>query len=130
MSKFIKLIEESYKDQLSINQKLSKLEFVGEIIFDFTTYDSELDSLFAEEMIEVIESLIDRTTFEYIKDTEKYIRYITMCNMPFLVDKLEWGGSIRGAWLDNDKRYFCGAIIIEEGELTHFLTDLIKWVNN
>ena len=46
-----------------------------------------------------------RTTFEYIESN--HFNYLLMVNMPFFKDKLEWGGSIRGAWWDlhGDKEF-------------------------
>ena len=89
-------------------------------------YDGDASERFALKMIEVIESIINRTTFDYQK--ENYDNYLTMVNMPFLVDKLEWGGSIRGAWLDYSKEYTLSYDIkIEKDEIEPFLTQLIKW---
>ena len=51
-------------------------------------------------MLEVIDVIINQTQFEYIKDEAKYLNYLTMVNMPFLSNKIEWGTSIRGAWFD------------------------------
>ena len=110
----------------------TKMEFLGATIFDFTTYDGDIDILFAERMIEVIECILNGTTFEYQSDRDKYVNYLTMVNMPFLVDKLEWGGSVRGAWFDNHKQYKidCDRLIIEKGELCEFIKQLIEWVQS
>lgn len=110
----------------------SKMEFLGATIFDFTTYDGEIDILFAEKMVEVLECILNKTTFEYQSDKDKYINYLTMVNMPFLTDKLKWGGSIRGAWLDDYNQYKidCDRLIIEKGELTDFIKQLIEWVRS
>ena len=41
---------------------------------------------------------LDKKSFDYHqKSDEQYINYLTMVNTPFLIDKLEWGTSIRGA---------------------------------
>jgi hypothetical protein len=131
MGKFISILDENYKEQSQMGLELeSKIEYVGNVIFDFTTYDGEIDVLFANRMIPVLKSILDRETFEYIKDEEQYINYLTMVNMPFLVDKLEWGGSIRGAWFDNFQEYEidCGRIEIKKGELEGFIKDLIDWL--
>jgi len=127
MKNFIEILEKEYQEQKEYNECLgSRLDFIGETIFNFTMYDGDASERFALKMIEVIESLINRTTFEYQK--ENYDNYLTMVNMPFLVDKLEWGGSIRGAWLDYSKEYTISYDIkIEKDEIEPFLTQLIKW---
>lgn len=85
------------------NMKCSKLEYLSEYVFDFITYDSELSKTLGLMMIEVIQAIVDKQTFEYIKISDaNYVTYITMINMPFLKNKLSWGTSIRGAWIESD----------------------------
>lgn len=134
MKNFLEILSENYKhcnDTMNMGLE-SKEEYVGSMIFDFTTYDGDLYSLFALEMIEVIDCILNRKTFKYIKDKNNYKNYILMCNMPFLVDKLEWGGSIRGAWFYQTKPYefSCGEIKIGMGEMEQFFRELIYWVKN
>ena len=127
MKNFIEILEKEYQKEKEYNECLgSRLDFIGETIFNFTMYDGDASERFALKMIEVIECIINRTTFEYQK--ENYDNYLTMVNMPFLVDKLDWGGSIRGAWLDYSKEYTVSYDIkIEKEEIELFLTQLIKW---
>jgi hypothetical protein len=133
MKDFKKELDELYKFWQEMEcPPETKIEFLGAIIFDFTTYDGEIDVLFAEKMVEVLECILNRTTFEYQEDKEKYINYLTMVNMPFLTNKLEWGTSIRGAWFDDYRQYEidCGRLIVEKGELTEFIKQLIEWVRS
>ena len=130
MGKFIKILDVNYKEQTEMGIELdTKMEYLGSVIFDFTTYDGAIDVLFAERMIPVLKCILNRTTFEYQKDEKQNINYLTMVNMPFLIDKLDWGGSIRGAWFDNWQEYEidCGRIEIKKQELEIFITDLIEW---
>lgn len=100
----------NYKDELVKDYELMKeiqpdgelgrSEYLGDYIFDFTTYDGAMSDLFAKKAIEVCKAITDRTTFEYIKRIKDYQWYLTMVNMPFFQGKLNWGGSIRGAWWD------------------------------
>ena len=76
----------------------NRLVYLSESIFDFTTYDSEMDELFAKRAVEVCRVINNRKISEYIKDPEQYKWFLIMCNMPFFCDKLDWGISIRGAW--------------------------------
>ena len=131
MGKFTKKLDEVYKFWREMELVESKKEFTGNIIFDFTTYDSDIDVLFCNKMLEVIECILNGETFEYQdKSNDNYINYLLMVNMPFLDDKLEYGTSIRGAWFIVPKRYEIdyGRIVIEKGELKIFIKELIEWV--
>ena len=131
MGKFIKQLDENYKFWQDMEcPPESKLEYIGNTIFDFTTYDGEADAVFAKKMLPVVKAIVERTTFEY-QDSgeEQYLNYLTMVNMPFLADKLEWGTSIRGAWFDEFRKYEidCGRIVINQREINEFVKDLIEW---
>jgi len=76
----------------------TRLAYLSEHIFNFTTYDGEKDEFFGRKAVEVCAAINDRTTFDFIKDEENYTWFLVMCNMPFFEDKTEWGTSIRGAW--------------------------------
>jgi hypothetical protein len=76
----------------------SRLAFLSESIFDFTTYDGEMSVLFARKAVEVCAAINDGKTFDFIKDADNYTWFLVMCNMPFFAERLEWGTSIRGAW--------------------------------
>ena len=130
MAKYIELLDKHFKEQQHLDcAPETKMEYLGSNIFDFITYDDDIDILFAEKMVEVLKVILNKNTFEYIKDEKQYINYLTMVNIPFLTDKLDWGGSIRGAWFDDYKEYEidCGRIKIEKHELTKFIADLIEW---
>lgn len=97
---YLNLLEHSFEVSKELGEcpPMSRLAFLSESVFDFTTYDSEMDELFARRAVEVCEAINTKTTFEYIEDEENYRWYLLMCNMLFFADKLDWGGSIRGAW--------------------------------
>lgn len=105
----------------------SKLDFIVEIIFNLTTYDSDINELLGNKMIKVIDCILNKTTFEYQKDKANYENYLMMVNMSFLEDKLEWGTSIRGAWFDDFKEYEIANIKIQKGQLSIFMQELIDW---
>jgi hypothetical protein len=141
MNKYNQILDNLYKEELEEGcvPPSSKLEYVGGHVFNFTTYHGELDIIFAKRMIEVLDSIVNRTTFDYIEKSQwHYENYITMCNMPFLFDKLEWGSSIRGAWLDeygyaNQKQprvyeIGCTNLVIPIKDITKFCVDLLEWV--
>jgi hypothetical protein len=135
MGKFIKILDYNYKEQaeMEINPE-SKLEYLGDTIFDFTTYDGAISVLLAENMLPVIKCILEKTTFVYISaNTEQYVNYITMVNTGFLADKIEWGTSIRGAWFDNfgttgDYEFDCGRVVVNGRDVTEFMRDLLDWV--
>ena len=95
-----RMLEEGHAetDAFQRQGKTSRLEYLSDHIFDFTTYDGEMSELFARRALEVCAAISNSTTFDYIKDAEQYRWYLVMCNMPFFADKIEWGTSVRGAW--------------------------------
>ena len=103
---YLKFLVNSYKmekEHMSECCSDSRLEYLSRNIFNFTTYDTSIDELFAVKAIEVCCAINARTTFEYIKDAENYKWYLLMCNMPFFANRLEWGTSVRGAWWNDSK---------------------------
>jgi hypothetical protein len=133
---YAQLLDRMYQEAIVLDCVApgSKAEFVGNHIYDFTTYSGDLDVIFCNKMTEVIEAILNGTTFEYIgKSDEHHINYIAMCNMPFLRDKLEWGTSIRGAWLmyynDNGNDYWeINFEKIPKTDIKIFLQALIDWL--
>lgn len=77
---------------------LSKLNFLADDLFDFTTYENEVAELMARKAVEVCQAITDNKTFDYIKTDEGHLWYLIMVNMPFFTDKIDWGTSIRGAY--------------------------------
>lgn len=95
---YLGLLKHSFDVAQAQDEITDRLEFLGVYIFDFTTYDSEMDQLFGKKALEVCKAISDKKTFEYQEDEENYKWFLVMVNMPFFKDKLEWGTSIRGAW--------------------------------
>lgn len=96
--------------------EMSRLEFLAEYIFDFTTYDSEIGELFASKALEACAAISAGTTFDYIKDADDYRWYMLMVNMPFFAGRLEWGTSIRGAWWVHEEQTLESCGIWRENE--------------
>jgi hypothetical protein len=108
---YLALLESSYEVSLADEcPPLNHLEYLSDHIFDFTTYDGGIAALFASKAVEVCKALSDGATFDYINDAENYRWYLLMVNMPFFAGRLNWGGSIRGAWWDFEQATFqsCG----------------------
>ena len=134
------MLDERFKEEVETSEcpPRNKLAFIGSDVFDFTTYDGAMDEFLAGKMIEVVDCILNGTTFEYQKDEANYINYLTMVNMPFLKDKLEWGTSIRGAWFDEyghhsekePRVYEIGIVndlIIPKIEIKNFMKQLVEW---
>ena len=105
----------------------SRLEWLGEYIFDFTTYDGNMSALFARKAIEVCSAINNKTTFLYIEDSDNYQWFLIMCNMPFFADKLEWGSSIRGAWWDNKIEFQSCGLWVDDEQLCETEFTLDEW---
>lgn len=79
----------------------NKYDMFVEGIMGLTTYDSGLNKEFAISIIEVINVIFERKTFEYIDDYHNYKKYILVAQILNQKGWLEWGTSIRGAWFDS-----------------------------
>lgn len=86
-------------------EKISRLEFLSDYIFDFVTYDGEMAEMLALKAIHVCEAINRRQTFDFIKDPDRYLWFLVMVNTPFFVDRITWGGSIRSAMWQEDIGY-------------------------
>lgn len=105
---FDKLLEDGFAN--SHDAETTRLEYLSDYIFDFTTYDREKAEEFAMRAVEVCEAISAEATFDYIKDPEQYRWYLVMVNMPFFSGRLTWGTSVRGAWWDHEDTTYssCG----------------------
>ena len=99
---YSRMLEEGHAeiDSFHGQGRTSRLEYLADNVFAFTTYECEYSELFAKKALEVCAAISDGKTFEYIKQPEGRLWYLLMVNMPFFADKLEFGTSIRGAWWD------------------------------
>lgn len=99
---YLRMLEDGHAetDGFGGREATSRLEFLADHIFDFTTYDSAIAELFAGKAVEVCAAISARKTFDYIEDADNYRWFLLMCNMPFFAPRLNWGTSIRGAWWD------------------------------
>lgn len=99
---YLELLENSHEQckEFQMDDRMGRLEFLAENIFDFTTYENVVSSFLTNKCLEVCRAISNRKTFEYIKSEEGNLWYLVMVNMPFFENRLEWGTSIRGAWWD------------------------------
>lgn len=92
---------EDYCEFLSQDdEKRTKYEWAAREVFDLTTYDGSMDELFVKKIIEVFKVIVNRDNFDYIKDEANYITYLTVCQLLVKYDWIDWGTSIRGAWIN------------------------------
>ena len=133
MTDYKKILEESYAEIAGREEHeeygMSRLEYISEYIFDFTTYQSDMAEQFAMRALDVCLAITEGTTFEYIKRDQGIMWFLLMCNMPFIYPKLNWGGSIRGAWWDHVKSFelnSCGIYIDGEQE-TELIIPRNEW---
>lgn len=112
---YLKILKDSYEMYLTENPGGTKQAFIAEEIFDITTYDDDISDRLGGKMLEVCAAISNRTTFEYIKHNRLW--YTTICNLPFVAYRIEWGTSIRGAWwhCDQPELNRCG-LYDEQGE--------------
>lgn len=78
--------------------KEAKNSYILNHIFYITTYDSLLDEKFVNDILEIMDVILKRKNFEYIKDETNYIKFITIVNL--IIETLDWGTSIRGCFFN------------------------------
>ena len=122
---YLELIKKEYNTSF---HDYNKYDFLNEL-FSFAVYEADIEKQMVKDMVEVLRAILNGETYEYIKSPSRHKKYIHMVNTPFLHDKLDWGTSVRGAWLDNCKEYYIELLDIEigEGELTKLIKALIEW---
>lgn len=132
---YLKLIKHSYQmDSELHDHPQSKLEYLAEHIFDFTTYENEFCQAMARRAIEVALVISHDKTYDYIANEHNHQWYLMMVNMPFFVNRIEWSSSIRGAyWLNRfntDKLIIksCG-LWMGNKQLTNLSLRYVEWVS-
>jgi hypothetical protein len=98
LKNYLQMLEEAYEaDDYDF-----KYEYLASCIFDFCTYDSDIDKLFVDRAIEVCRALNTNSTYAYHESqSEDMPWYIIMMNMPFFSSKTDWGTSMRAAWWEH-----------------------------
>lgn len=126
---YLELIKKEW--QYKYGNYLTKYEFLGGV-FNFVTYDKNIEKQMVKDMVEVLRAILNGETYEYIKSPSRHKKYIHMVNTPFLYEKINWGNSVRGAWLDNNKEYYISLLEIEipQGKIANFIKALIEWYDS
>lgn len=80
-------------------------------VFGLITYDGGADYVFSEAIVQVLEVIRDKETFEFLEENNtKYLTYLLVVNHPMIRPVLNWGTSIRGAWFDLGDYYTSGGV--------------------
>jgi hypothetical protein len=94
----------------------SKYTWAATDVFELWTYDSGLDEMFVNAILEVLKVIRDRTTFEYTRYGRNYSKYIQVCQLLHRFRWIDWGISIREAWLGDYRFGHRMRPILEEQE--------------
>lgn len=85
------------------NEVITYLEVVAQM-FNITAYDSEVERQLGMTILEALNSVATRTTFDYqAASPDNYLSYLIAVNLRDVGNLLNWGGSIRGAWFEAPK---------------------------
>ena len=93
-------------------------------VFDLTTYDDNVTELFVRSIMDVLGAIIDRKTFEYQQlSRQNYLTYLIVVHHDRIHPMLNWGTSIRGAFLFMPPKGYhlgdpCGHEIDKEENIT------------
>ncbi len=86
------------------------LDYIATELFNYYTYDGDMDLILVKQTLDVCQALVDGTTFEYHQRGEaELLIYTYTLHLPFLNGRTDWGTSIRGAWLGDCEYQFCNA---------------------
>ena len=115
---FAKLLCYSYTQVKASDKSIvSRLHYLGDYIFKFTTYDSEMGEFFAAVALEVAAAITDNATAAFIDNSDMHHKwYLVMVNMPFFSGRLDWGCSVRNAWWDYSDYVLETIGLYEDGE--------------
>ena len=145
VNKYKKMLEHKYQIEKMLEHKLrgntlSKLEFIGDSIFEFITYDDGASEVLAKNMLEVIAAISNQLVSRYIKRSKRNMtNYYTMINTtylnlvldsdaPYATFSRKIGRLIRGTYPEYNNND--NTIDIEIGEMPQFFIALLEWVNN
>ena len=95
-----KIYEDVYGGYIGFVNGETKYEWAASEIFDLVTYDGSIDESFVKNIIEVCKVILEKKTYEYIKDEKNYITYLLVCQLLNHNNWINWGTSIRGAWFE------------------------------
>ncbi|MNM36013.1 hypothetical protein D3C81_467180 [compost metagenome] len=87
------------KDTTGRDEEESYLKIFADI-FDITTYDDDMDEYFGQKILTVLLSIVNKTHCDYHVERQDYIDYLMVCQFKGVYPLLEWGTSIRTAWID------------------------------
>jgi len=65
-----------------------------------------------------------------VNDENTYEDYIMICHLPFIASKIEWGGSIRGAWWCHEDIpiHSCGLIDGDGNQVLDLRLNSAEWI--
>jgi hypothetical protein len=127
---FLALLEDSYATERKLADcpPRSRLEYLSEHIFDFTTYDSNMAEEFARHAVRVCQAVNDRATFQLVNAShESYMWYLVMCNTAFFAGRLEWGTSIRGAWWCEVQMLWSCGLWVDDEQCSELVMSAVGW---
>lgn len=140
---YLEVLQELYFQQLDIMARVSsaypKKSMVVDKVFDLTTYDTSIDSVLYDKCMMVADAVSDATTFDLV-NSDSYIDYIAVINLPFFINRVGWGCSIRSAWWNQYSNEFkfelrsiyadddTGFVITTTEEMVEFLKAIREFV--
>lgn len=117
---FRQMLEEGYSIESS-DRPISRLEYLSDYIFDFTTYDSAISIEMAKQALIICKVINDSSMSDYIDDPTQYRAFIYYCNLPFFIGKLDWGSSIRYPWWNSIVAYNSTGLWLNGEQIYHDL---------
>jgi hypothetical protein len=102
--------EDYFKAQLDLSYdqyneandiKVNKATYLAEEFFDFTTYSDQISEKMGMTALGICKIISENSVNKFCELSEAHHEaYLMMINMPFFVDKINWGVSIRHPFWD------------------------------
>lgn len=100
----LQIFEDEFAEHCDGAENENKYDWCANYVFMLFTYDEELAEIFIKKIFEVCKAILERKTFEFIKESdEKYRQFIIVCNLLCRFEWINWGTSIRGAWFEKHR---------------------------
>lgn len=119
-----KWLQDFLNSWMEFNNESNAVTVIGDIL-DLTTYDDDATYVIAGKMLNTLEHIINGTTYDFIKSSpEANIEYLTMVNLSRIADYIDWGTSIRGAWLSHS------GFIFYPDTSQNEINDIVYYIDN
>ena len=113
------------------NSKLTRLQFLGTYIFEFSTIDDKTLALFTKQALIMCAAISNGEVYKLFEQQESYTWFFLIVNMTFFELKLYWTKDDTVVkWSKLPKTITAYASVFDEVEWDKFIRALMEFVND